>query len=188
LAAFNDLFQNAFQSLYHLSRLELGVIVENQIYTSPEMYNRSISPVYVPDIEGAANTLPSHIPASAYSNANISRASTSNATLMSEWISSVRSFNDSDRVPVMLYLRSVPQLKPMGSAITSVFVSTFAMVSALWSIFNVVAGAYARSHLSTPIPSTFFLGWLTISTQTVGEMWTSQSQTRRALMKVSKGA
>ncbi|KAJ6449465.1 hypothetical protein C8R45DRAFT_1114671 [Mycena sanguinolenta] len=148
LVAFNNLFQNAFQSLYHLSRLELGVVVENQIYASPEMYNRSISPVYVPDIEGAANTLPSHILPDAYSTANISRASTSNETLMSEWISSVRSFNDSDRVPVMLYLRSVPhwQLKPLGSAIISVFVSTFAMVSALWSIFNVIAGAYARSH------------------------------------------
>ncbi|KAJ6449895.1 hypothetical protein C8R45DRAFT_1084119 [Mycena sanguinolenta] len=138
LAAFNDLFQNAFQSLYHLSRLELGVVVENQIYASPDMYNHSISPVYVPD------TL--QIPADVYSTANISLVSTSNTTLMSEWISSVRSFSDSDRVPVMLYLRSVPQLKPLGSAITSVFVSTFAMLSALWSIFNVIAGAYARSQ------------------------------------------
>ncbi|KAJ7682906.1 hypothetical protein B0H17DRAFT_51598 [Mycena rosella] len=141
VSALNDVFQNTFQSLYHLARMELGVIVENQIYASPEMYNNSISPVYIPGFESSTPVPPSN-----YLAANTSRISTSNATLMSEWIASVRSFNESDRVPVMLYPRSVPRLKPLGSAITSVFVSTFAMLSTLWTIFSMVAAALARSY------------------------------------------
>ncbi|KAJ6488397.1 hypothetical protein DFH09DRAFT_1105628 [Mycena vulgaris] len=135
-AALNTMFLNTFQSLYHLVRLELGLILENQIYASAEMYNRSIAPVYVTGI----NLLPL---------VNGSLASTSNATVMAEWRDTVRVFNESDRVPVMLYLRSVPRLKPLGSAITSVFVSTFAMLSVLWTIFSLIAGALARSQSDT---------------------------------------
>ncbi|KAJ7084951.1 hypothetical protein C8R44DRAFT_821765 [Mycena epipterygia] len=128
-AGVNDIFQNVFQSLYHLVRMEMGVILENQIYAFPDMYNRSISGI---DLRGA--------------HANRSRSSTSNATLMSEWKESVRTFNDTNRVPVMFYSRPVPRLKPLGSAITSVFVSTFAMLSTLWAIFSVVAGVFARAR------------------------------------------
>ncbi|KAJ7655520.1 hypothetical protein B0H17DRAFT_1265519 [Mycena rosella] len=73
----------------------------------------------------------------------MSRLATTNATLMAEWRDS---FNETDRVPVMPYLRSVPRLKPLGSAVTSVFVSTFAMLSVAWTIFNLIAGAVAASH------------------------------------------
>ncbi|KAJ7927813.1 hypothetical protein B0H13DRAFT_2312220 [Mycena leptocephala] len=130
LSTFNLLFQNTFQSLYHSVRMELGVILENQIYASPEMYNDSISPVYDP-------SMPDFFP---HANA------ASNTTLMLGWKESVRSFSDSDRVPVMLYPRLVPRLKPSGSAITSVFVATFAMLSALWTLFTIIAGALAGSH------------------------------------------
>ncbi|KAJ7655534.1 hypothetical protein B0H17DRAFT_1146371 [Mycena rosella] len=71
------------------------------------------------------------------------RLATTNATLMAEWRDS---FNETDRVPVMPYLRSVPRLKPLGSAVTSVFVSTFAMLSVVWTIFSLIAGAVAVSH------------------------------------------
>ncbi|KAJ7238975.1 hypothetical protein C8J57DRAFT_112927 [Mycena rebaudengoi] len=131
LSALDAVLQNTFQSLYHLVRMELGVIVENQIYAAPQMYNLSILNVPVD---------------SWVSHANTSRSSTSNATLMSEWKEAVHIFNDSDRVPVMYYLRPVPRLKPLGSAITSVFVSTFAMLSTLWTIFSLVAGTIARSR------------------------------------------
>ncbi|KAJ7640359.1 hypothetical protein DFH06DRAFT_1215828, partial [Mycena polygramma] len=46
----------------------------------------------------------------------------------------------------MPYLRPVPRLKPLGSAITSVFVSTFAMLSVAWTTFSVIAGALVSSH------------------------------------------
>ncbi|KAJ6488410.1 hypothetical protein DFH09DRAFT_1455623 [Mycena vulgaris] len=134
--ALNTMFLNTFQSLYHLVRLEAGLILENQIYASPEMYNRSIAPVYVPGIY--LNT-----------GVNGSLSSTSNATLMAEWQESVRSFQESNRVPILLYFRSVPRLKPLGSAITSVFVSVFAMLSVLWTIFSVIAGALAGSYSDT---------------------------------------
>ncbi|KAJ6490858.1 hypothetical protein C8R45DRAFT_928691 [Mycena sanguinolenta] len=49
----------------------------------------------------------------------------------------------SDCVPVMQYLRPIPRIKPLGSALTSVFVSTFAMILVLWTIFSVIAGALA---------------------------------------------
>ncbi|KAJ7092951.1 hypothetical protein B0H15DRAFT_947762 [Mycena belliarum] len=121
-------FHNHIQSLYHLVRLELGVILDNQIYTSPEMYNRSISPVGDADAE----------------NANDSRRSTSNATVMAKWMETARFFEESDCVPVMPYLRSVPRVKPLGSAIISVFTSTFAMLSVAWTVFNVIATALAQ--------------------------------------------
>ncbi|KAJ7677533.1 hypothetical protein B0H17DRAFT_1139549 [Mycena rosella] len=78
--------------------------------------------------------------------ANTSRLATTNATLMAEWRDSVRLFNESDRVPVMPYLRSVPRLKPRGAAVTSVFVSTFAMLSVAWTIFSLIAGVVSASH------------------------------------------
>ncbi|KAF7325371.1 hypothetical protein MSAN_02514400 [Mycena sanguinolenta] len=58
----------------------------------------------------------------------------------------IRFFGYSDRVPVMEYLRPVPRIKPLGSALTSVFVSTFAMISVLWTIFSVIAGALAGAR------------------------------------------
>ncbi|KAJ7677537.1 hypothetical protein B0H17DRAFT_1139554 [Mycena rosella] len=132
-SALNTLLQNTFQSLYHLVRMELGVILENQIYASPEMYNNSISDVSVPkylDISAA----------------NTSRIATTNAILMADWRDTVRLFNETHPVPVIPYLRSVPRLKPLGSAITSVFVSTFAMLSVAWTIFSLIAGAVAASY------------------------------------------
>lgn len=44
------------------------------------------------------------------------------------------------RVPAVIYLRPVFRQKPTASAVASVFVSTFVMVSALWKLFTLVAG------------------------------------------------
>jgi hypothetical protein len=128
------MFQDTFQSFYHILRMELGVIVQNQIYASPEMYNRSMSNVNTPGL----------VPGSSVALVNTSRLSTSDPQLVSMWKESVQMFNTTDRVPVMFYLRPVPRLKPLGSAITSVFVSTFAMLSTLWTIFSFIAGELAR--------------------------------------------
>ncbi|KAJ7166183.1 hypothetical protein C8R46DRAFT_1035454 [Mycena filopes] len=112
LPTVNTAFQNVFQSLYHLIRLELGILVENQIFNSPLMLNQSIANISIPrslsDIFRRFSIL-------AASNL---RASTSNATQMKEWADIVHMFNTTDRVPVINYLRSVPRLKPLGSAIT----------------------------------------------------------------------
>ncbi|KAJ6599783.1 hypothetical protein DFH09DRAFT_1271417 [Mycena vulgaris] len=137
MTSLNTFFQNTFQALYHRVRLELGIVLENQIYGSPEMYNHSISNVYAP-------IPPWAILLNSYSSANRSRLSTSNATLMAQWKEFVKIFKDSDQVPIMPYVRPVPRLKPLGSAMTSVFVSTFAMLSVLWTIFSIVAGAFAE--------------------------------------------
>jgi hypothetical protein len=128
LSGLDALWQNLVESFYHLVRMDLGVIIDNQIYNSPEMYNQTI--IGVPSDLGSA--------------ANSSRKSTSNATLMAEWQKKVDFLQNSDRVPVMEYLRPVSRMKPVGSAITSVFVSTFAMLSAMWTVFSLVAGALAR--------------------------------------------
>ncbi|KAJ7174819.1 hypothetical protein C8R46DRAFT_1252916 [Mycena filopes] len=135
LPGVNNVVQNVFQSLYHLARLELGIIMENQIFNSPLMFNESISTVYLPD---SLSDLTKHILV-----ANESRASTSNLMMMKEWANTVHLFKTTDRVPVINYLRPVPRPKPMGSAVTSVFVSTFAMVSVLWTVFSLVAGIIA---------------------------------------------
>jgi hypothetical protein len=135
---FTSAFQNIFRVIYHLVRLDLGVIIDNQIYNSPQTFNLSIMPVNLPAPFGS-------------SFANDSRAATSNSTLMAQWRQRVAFFQTSDRVPVMDYLRPVPRLKPLGSAITSVFVSTFTMLSALWTIFSLGAGALARHTGQSPV-------------------------------------
>lgn len=143
LSALETTFQNLFQVSYHLIRRDLGVILENQINSSPEMFNRSIAPVEVPQsILDDPNTPFDTIKAS---TANTMRAATSNDTMMAQWRNSILAMTDTDRVPVFEYLRPVPRLKPLGSAITSVFVSTFAMVSTVWTIFSFVARAFVHS-------------------------------------------
>ncbi|KAJ7613311.1 hypothetical protein DFH06DRAFT_1370813 [Mycena polygramma] len=122
--------QNVFQVHYHLVRRDLGVILENNIYLSPEMFNNSITDA---------------TPHAILNSSSLYRAETSNETLMAEWRNSFAPFNGTDRVPVLEYLRPVPRRKPLGSAITSVFVATFAMVSTVWTIFSVVARAFVDS-------------------------------------------
>jgi hypothetical protein len=138
------MLQNTFQSLYHLVRLELGVILGNRIYASPQLYNGSIFGI---DHDFSYQMTPT---------ANVSRQLTSNATLMAEWAATVRSFNTTDRVPVMPYARTVPRLKPLGSAMTSVFVSTFAMLSVLWTSFNILAAAFAGEFGLIPPLAAFY--------------------------------
>jgi hypothetical protein len=121
--------QNFLQAMYHLVRLDLGVIHGNQIYNSPDAYNRTI--VLTP---------------LDYSGANTTREFTSDSESMAQFQKQVEFFQITDRVPVMEYLQPVPHLKPLGSAITSVFVSTFAMLSAMSTIFSLVAGALAQQR------------------------------------------
>ncbi|KAF7343596.1 hypothetical protein MSAN_01980100 [Mycena sanguinolenta] len=125
-------------TFYHLIRLDLGVIVDNQIYNSPQMFNRTIGSI---DTEF-------------YSLANAARNSTSNAMLMEQWQREVEFFQHNTRVPPLEYLRSVPRLKPLGSAVTGVFVSTFAILSVMWTAFSLVAGALARAHRKAPHDTT----------------------------------
>ncbi|KAJ7831361.1 hypothetical protein B0H13DRAFT_2679343 [Mycena leptocephala] len=128
-AGLNTLLHNLFQALYHTIRLDLGVSQPNQIYTSAEMYNQSISTVYIPGVfsESAPN---------ASACANTSRRDSSDLAVL--WTAEQQ---DVVRVPIMSYIRTVPRLKPLGAAITSVFVSTFAMVSVLWQVFSFIAAA-----------------------------------------------
>ncbi|KAJ7890908.1 hypothetical protein B0H14DRAFT_3126500 [Mycena olivaceomarginata] len=130
-AALNTLLHNLCQVLYHTIRLDLGISQPNQIFTSADMYNRSISTVYIPDefFEGGEAPYEATF-------ANISRQDSFNLTTL--WTAEQQ---DVVRVPVMSYMRTVPRLKPLGAAITSVFVSTFAMVSVLWHVFSFIAAA-----------------------------------------------
>ncbi|KAF7336483.1 hypothetical protein MSAN_02303000 [Mycena sanguinolenta] len=132
ISALSTAYGNLIQTLYHIVRLDLGVILGNQIYNSPEMFNRTISPLDL-DLE---------ILEGSWTNA--ARGLTSNAILMAQWQQDVKFFQNNTRVPPLEYLQSVPRLKPLGSAVTSVFVSTFAMLSVMWTVFSLVAGALAR--------------------------------------------
>jgi hypothetical protein len=114
--------------MYHTIRLDLGVSQPNQIYMSADIYNRSISTVYIPGLfyEGG--------PEEAFANSSL--RDSSNLTIL--WTAEQQ---DIVRVPIMSYVRTMPCLKPLGAAITSVFVSTFAMVSVLWQVFSFIAAA-----------------------------------------------
>ncbi|KAF7343498.1 hypothetical protein MSAN_01969900 [Mycena sanguinolenta] len=130
ISALSTAYGNLIQGFYNLVRLDLGVILENQIYNSPEMFNRTIEP-----FDKRFDTGTNHI-----------RNLTSNTTLMAQWQQEVEFFQNSTRVPLLEYFQSVPRLKPLGSAVTSVFVSTFAMLSVMWTVFSLVAGALARKY------------------------------------------
>ncbi|KAJ7601891.1 hypothetical protein DFH06DRAFT_1399897 [Mycena polygramma] len=86
LSGLNPPFQNLVQGVYHLVRRDLGVILDNNIYSSPGMFNRSITPVMKNSLLGG-------------SAANALRHATSNRTLMAQWRNSVLAFNETGRVP-----------------------------------------------------------------------------------------
>ncbi|KAJ6457990.1 hypothetical protein C8R45DRAFT_562126 [Mycena sanguinolenta] len=104
------------------------------------MYNRSI--VLLNPGAGLAGTPFGTIAPSAAVSYN---ALLSNDTVMQEWRDSIQVFNETDRVPVLEYLRPIPRRKSLGSALTSVFSATFAMVATVWTIFSMVARALARA-------------------------------------------
>ncbi|KAK7065117.1 hypothetical protein R3P38DRAFT_2493225 [Favolaschia claudopus] len=137
LSALDTPFQNLFQIMYHLVRSDLGVVFNNQIFDSADMFNKSILALDVPadliTYDGSPfGTL-------GPSAANTMRAATSNPTMMEEWRKSVALMTGTDRVPVLEYLRPVSRRKSLGSAIVAVFVATFTMLSAVWTIFGLVA-------------------------------------------------
>ncbi|KAJ6474140.1 hypothetical protein C8R45DRAFT_1217323 [Mycena sanguinolenta] len=123
------IYENLIQAVYHLVRVDLGVILDNQIYNSPAMFDRTI--VALGNLELWANNF---------------RDWTSDATLMAQWQQGVQFYQANERVPPLEYLRSVPRLKPVGSAASSVFVSTFAMLSVMWTVFSLVAGVLAKAR------------------------------------------
>jgi hypothetical protein len=49
-------------------------------------------------------------------------------------------------VPDILYLTPVFKQKPLGQAISAVFVSTFSMLSAIWATFTLVASAIVTAR------------------------------------------
>ncbi|KAJ7643123.1 hypothetical protein DFH06DRAFT_1477321 [Mycena polygramma] len=147
LSVLNAPFLNLFQIFYHLVRRDLGTVVGNQIWTSAEMFNQSITPQPIPqEIIGDIGTPFGKISSPA---ADTYRAAFSNGTFLAQLQNSSRAFDGLDHVPVLEYLRPVPRPKPLGSAITSVFVATFAMVSTVWTIFCIVATAFVRSNDAT---------------------------------------
>ncbi|KAF7343502.1 hypothetical protein MSAN_01970400 [Mycena sanguinolenta] len=125
-------YENLIQSIYHLVRLDLGVILENQIYNSPEMFNRTI--IAVGEYSLWASSTKQNF--------------ASDATLKAQWLNDVEFYQTNERVPRLEYFRSVSRLKPLASAVTSVFVSTFAMLSVMWTVFSLVLAALARSHIT----------------------------------------
>ncbi|KAK7065116.1 hypothetical protein R3P38DRAFT_3166134 [Favolaschia claudopus] len=142
LSVLNKPLQNIIQIIYHVVRRDLGVIYNNQIFGSADMFNQSIVPVDIPDnVIGIDNTPFGKI---GLSMANSIRAATANETMMDEWRKSLALMTETDRVPVLEYLRPVPRRKALGSAIVSVFVATFTMLSAVWTVFHIIAGAFVR--------------------------------------------
>ncbi|KAK0192959.1 hypothetical protein F5146DRAFT_1136799 [Armillaria mellea] len=152
--------KNALQAIYSTIRLDLGVIPPNQIFQSPSpMFNESISSVslFQPWTNG---TDPPRCDMGAFYGTGMSEFVVNDS--YANCIRQARSDNvlsflsDIDvyipRVPSVPYLRPVFRRKPMLlSAISSVFVATFTMVSAIWSLFNFIASSFCRTQIGTQI-------------------------------------
>ncbi|PBK68753.1 hypothetical protein ARMSODRAFT_192232 [Armillaria solidipes] len=150
------LLQNAFQAIYNIVRLDLGVVSPNQIFASPIMFNKSISSVSLPflldldrygqyfhcdvgDFFIGSDIATAYLVNDSYANCIRRVRSDSSLDAYSDDIGAIR-------VPSVSYLRPVFRRKPMLSAISSVFVATFAMVSAAWSLFNFIAGSFCQTQ------------------------------------------
>ncbi|KAG7448917.1 uncharacterized protein BT62DRAFT_1003637 [Guyanagaster necrorhizus] len=154
--------QNAFQAIYHTIRLDLGVIRPNQIFTSPNVFSESISavPLYKPSnmtfdrddtgqpavvLGGISRCIASWVVNNSYANA--SRQAHFTNDFLNFYYQQALQFGPFDvRVPSVSYLRPVFRRKSTASAISSVFVATFAMVSAAWSLFNFIAGTFCKGQ------------------------------------------
>ncbi|KAF9006883.1 hypothetical protein BDZ89DRAFT_1120123 [Hymenopellis radicata] len=149
--------ENTFQAIYHLIRLDLGIIRENQMYTSAAAYNQSISAV--PLFSRFAQINGTAVPATVLSGGIMPRPfdSYANITRQDRATESYLSYGWDEaldvRVPSVIYLRPVFRQKPTASAAASVFVSTFAMVSALWKLFTLIAGGMMSSPATNDSPA-----------------------------------
>ncbi|SJK98791.1 uncharacterized protein ARMOST_02060 [Armillaria ostoyae] len=150
------LLQNAFQAIYNIIRLDLGVVPPNQIFASPIMFNKSISSVSLPFLLDLDQSLRCDVGdffiGSDIETAYLVNDSYTNCIRRVRSDSSLNTYTDDIggiRVPSVSYLRPVFRQKPMLSAISSVFVATFAMVSAAWSLFNFIAGFFCPSQSGT---------------------------------------
>ena len=114
---------NTLRALYHAIRLDLGVIRPNQIYNSPTRFNASIANWTLPVGKTASGADYTRTLRDA-----IGKVDLSNSTYMVH-------------VPDILYFTPVFKQKPLGQAISAVFVSTFSMLSAIWAAFTFVASA-----------------------------------------------
>ncbi|KAJ6553396.1 hypothetical protein B0H19DRAFT_1377914 [Mycena capillaripes] len=162
---------NAFQAIFHAVRLDLGVIGDNQIYTSSAMYDQSISPLPSNGTRFGAEGPSPVLRGGQYNDQGPYTERTRERRLdaavyiipqLDVATSFLNLFHGDDfillithgvlrtvRVPSVAYLRPVFRQKPLASAAASVFVSTFAMVSVLWKLFSLFA-AVAVSDKETP--------------------------------------
>ncbi|KAF8876625.1 hypothetical protein CPB85DRAFT_528627 [Mucidula mucida] len=118
--------RNAMRATFHIARLDFGIVRGNQIYQSSAFFDENM--------EDYSKTWPSDLIENIFWAALCSPCDV--------W----PTVPSAARTVVLSYLRPVFQLKPIGSAIVSVFVATFAMVSALWKVFTFVAGCFTDSR------------------------------------------
>jgi hypothetical protein len=146
---FPELSSNAVQALYHAVRVDLGIIRPNQIYSSPTLFNASISEIH-PDEHGNSET-------------NRTRVERSPADRVGVDVE----FNR--RVPNILYLTSMLKPKPLGQAIASVFVATFSMLTALWAACSFIASSFVtvRSKEGQHMPNVYPSGLLISSSSNI---------------------
>ena len=144
---FPELSSNAVQALYHAVRVDIGIIRPNQIYSSPTLFNASISEIR-PDEHGNSET-------------NRTRTTRESFTRDYSDVSSLLSRS----VPNILYLAPMLKPKPLAQAFASVFVATFSMLAALWAVCHFIASSFitVRSkegqHVPNIYPSGFLISW-----------------------------
>ncbi|KAK0237679.1 hypothetical protein EDD85DRAFT_951857 [Armillaria nabsnona] len=145
--------QNALQAVYSAIRLDLGISPPNQIFASSIMFNKSISSVSLFELWTNGTDPPRCAvmdPDFPEETGVVYVVNDSYANCIRRARSEIPFWNyelGGSRVPAVPYLRPVFRRKPMLSAVSSVFVATFAMVSAAWSLFNFIAGSFCQTQI-----------------------------------------
>ncbi len=149
--------QNALQAIYSTIRVDLGVSPLNQIFASSIMFNKSISSVSLFEPWTNGTDPPNCTVGDTVDVLDIKAAFVVNdsyANCLRRAHSEITIWNGEfgrSRVPYVPYLRPMFRQKPMLSAISSVFVATFAMISAAWSLFHFIAGSFCQTQSGTQI-------------------------------------
>ncbi|KIY71225.1 hypothetical protein CYLTODRAFT_419078 [Cylindrobasidium torrendii FP15055 ss-10] len=126
-----DYLHNVIQVLYHSVRLNLGIVTPDNILGSKELFLQAIQ-FDEDDNQFWTQQIIDHINGKSIASKLDFQISEENLA---------KSYAIEHTIPFP-YLKNVWHPKPIGSAIISVYASTFTIIALLWTVFHLIAGCF----------------------------------------------